>query len=191
MAVLCRLSYSSLNLVDDSGCMRRPSLLLTLLLLAGASCGGSPAPASSPSASPPGPAASTTGPPVAFGRGTVSIETASGPVTFAVEVAETTEAHQRGLMGRRELASDAGMIFVFADEQNRRFWMKDTLIPLSIAYADSTGRIVSIVDMEPCTADPCPLYSSDAPAQFALEVNQGRFDELGVQVGDVITLVEV
>jgi uncharacterized membrane protein (UPF0127 family) len=169
--------------------MRRPSLALALLLLAAAACDGDVAPASSPSGSPPPPVSATPPSGATFGRGTVSIQTSSGPVTFAVEVAESSEAHAQGLMGRTELAPDAGMIFVFPDEQSRNFWMKDTPIPLTIAFAASTGRIGTILDMEPCTADPCPLYSSEGSAQFALEVNRGRLGELGVETGDVMTLV--
>ena len=66
--------------------------------------------------------------------------------------------------------------------------MKDTLIPLSIAFWDEDGRIVGIQDMEPCTADPCPTYGSPEPYVGALEVNQGFFDEHGVVIGDRIEL---
>jgi uncharacterized membrane protein (UPF0127 family) len=62
--------------------------------------------------------------------------------------------------------------------------MEDTLIPLSIAFADENGRIVSIRDMEPCRADPCPTYPSGRAVTTALEVNQGAFERWGVGVGD-------
>jgi uncharacterized membrane protein (UPF0127 family) len=78
------------------------------------------------------------------------------------------------------------MLFVFGEDTDAAFWMKDTLIPLSIAFIDADGRIVTIHDMEPCTADPCEIYGSDAPYRTALEVNKGAFDEWGVQVGDVV-----
>jgi uncharacterized protein len=184
MAVLCRLSYSS-SFADDSACMRR--LAITLLLLA-SGCGGPPGPEGTPTPSSPAPATSETG--GVFGRGVVTITTASGDVTLDVEVAESPAAHARGLMGRPEMAEDAGMAFVFADVQPRRFWMKDTLIPLSIAFAAEDGRIVAILDMEPCTADPCHIYESGAPAQLALEVNQGFFAERGIRTGDSLALVE-
>ena len=75
------------------------------------------------------------------------------------------------------------MLFVYADEEARSFWMKNTLIPLSIAYIDSEGRIVDIQDMNPLDDEP-PHYVSAEPARYALEVNQGFFEERGVKVGD-------
>lgn len=79
------------------------------------------------------------------------------------------------------------MLFLFADEGGpvtTRFWMKDTLIPLSIAFWDANGRIVAIRDMVPCTADPCATYGAPAPYVAALEVNRGFFQAHGVTVGD-------
>jgi uncharacterized membrane protein (UPF0127 family) len=86
-------------------------------------------------------------------------------------------------MGRTALGEDKGMLFVFDGEQELSFWMKGTLIPLSVAYMDSEGRIVDIQDMKPLDDEP-PHYASAEPAQYALEVNQGFFDERGVEVGD-------
>ena len=81
------------------------------------------------------------------------------------------------------------MLFVYPDEQDLSFWMKNTLIPLSIAYIDAQGRIVDIQDMKPLDDDP-PNYVSAEPAKYALEVNQGFFDEHGVKVGDRAELPE-
>jgi len=78
---------------------------------------------------------------------------------------------------------------VFGYEQVLSFWMKNTLIPLSIAYMDSEGRIVDIQDMEPRYDEP-PHYVSAEPAQYALEVNKGFLDEHGVKVGDRAELPE-
>jgi uncharacterized membrane protein (UPF0127 family) len=64
--------------------------------------------------------------------------------------------------------------------------MKDTLIPLSIAFIDDENRIISIQDMDPCTEDPCPGFAPKQPYWAALEVNQGAFAEWGVEVGDVV-----
>ena len=75
------------------------------------------------------------------------------------------------------------MLFVYPDERERSFWMKDTLIPLSIAFMDSEGRIVDIQDMKALDDAP-PHYTSAEPARYALEVNEGFFDERGVEVGD-------
>ena len=66
--------------------------------------------------------------------------------------------------------------------------MKDTLIPLSIAFADADGTILSILDMDPCESDPCEIYDPGVPYRSALEVNQGAFDDWGVRVGDTLSL---
>jgi uncharacterized protein len=106
-------------------------------------------------------------------------------VEVPVEIAATDAERERGLMGRTALAEDAGMLFVFDREQQLSFWMKDTLIPLSIAYINESGRIVDIQDMQPLDETPHP---SAAPAKYALEVNQGFFVARGIQVGDKVEL---
>jgi uncharacterized protein len=106
-------------------------------------------------------------------------------VPVEVEIADTEAERQTGLMGRTILPEDAGMLFVFEGEQTLSFWMKDTLIPLSIAYIDSQGRIVDIQHMQPLDETP---HISVAPAQYALEVNQGFFEERGITVGDTVEL---
>jgi uncharacterized membrane protein (UPF0127 family) len=116
------------------------------------------------------------------------IETKDDEVTVHVEVADTEAERARGLMGRRELLDDAGMVFVFPTDSTSAFWMKDTLIPLSIAFYDESGTIVRILDMEPCTRDPCVLYDPEASYRGALEVNRGAFERWGVREGDVLRL---
>ena len=106
-------------------------------------------------------------------------------IPVQVEIADTDAERQTGLWGRPTLAEDAGMLFVFDQEQPLSFWMKDTLIPLSIAYISAEGRIVDIQDMPPLDETPHP---SAEPAQYALEVNQGFFAERGVAVGDTVEL---
>jgi uncharacterized membrane protein (UPF0127 family) len=115
---------------------------------------------------------------------TVNIHASSGKeVRVRVEIADDVLEQSRGLMYRTALAEDRGMLFVFPDEEERSFWMRNTLIPLSIAFMDSEGRIVDIQDMKPLDDDP-PHYVSAEPAQYALEVNRGFFKVLGVKVGD-------
>jgi uncharacterized membrane protein (UPF0127 family) len=115
---------------------------------------------------------------------TLTIESSSGDrVEVRVEIADSDAERARGLMGRTALAEDRGMLFVFDEEQPLSFWMKNTLIPLSIAFMDSEGRIVDIQDMKPLDDDP-PHYVSAEPARYALEVNQGFFEKRGVEVGD-------
>ena len=115
---------------------------------------------------------------------TVTIHTSSGEeVRVRVEIADNAFEIARGLMYRTALAENRGMLFIFEGEQKLSFTMKNTLIPLSIAFIGSEGRIVDIQDMKPLDDDP-PSYVSARPAQYALEVNQGFFEERGVEVGD-------
>lgn len=118
--------------------------------------------------------------------GTVSITNAAGQtVDIPVEIADTPAEQEYGLMGRTALAADAGMLFVFDQDQPLSFWMKDTLIPLSIAFISSEGTIVDMQDMQPLDETP---HDSAAPAKYALEVNQGFFAANGIQVGDQAVL---
>lgn len=103
---------------------------------------------------------------------------------ISVEIADTPSERGQGLMGRETLPADAGMVFVFPEDVRGAFWMKDTLVPLSIAFYSADGRILEILDMEPCAADPCPLYDPGVAYRGALEVNQGAFAGWGVSVGD-------
>ncbi len=114
------------------------------------------------------------------------IDTGSERVSIRVEVADDEAERETGLMGRESLPEDAGMAFLWSDPVRVSFWMKDTLIPLSIAFWDADGSIISILDMAPCRADPCPTYDPGAAFVGALEVNEGFFASRGVEVGDVI-----
>ncbi len=115
---------------------------------------------------------------------TVTIDASGGDeVRVRVEIADEASEQARGLMYRTALAENQGMLFVFPREERLSFWMKNTLIPLSVAFMDSEGRIVDIQDMKPLDDDP-PSYVSAEPARYALEVNQGFFEERGVKVGD-------
>ena len=104
-------------------------------------------------------------------------------VTIVAEVADEPHERQKGLMHRKELQTNHGMLFVYTEMKHRSFWMKNTLIPLSIAYLDSSCKIVHIANMTPMTLEGVP---SMKPAQFALEMNQGWFEEHNVSVGAVL-----
>jgi uncharacterized membrane protein (UPF0127 family) len=119
---------------------------------------------------------------------TLRIETATANVSLDVEVADDDAERARGLMEREELGPIDGMAFVWDEPVETTFWMKDTLIPLSIAFWDDRGRIFSILDMAPCEAEPCPRYGPGAPILGALEVEQGAFADHGVEVGDHVEL---
>lgn len=106
--------------------------------------------------------------------------------TVVAELAATPEERQRGLMYRTELPAGSGMLFVFEEEQELSFWMKDTYIPLDIAFIDAAGRIVDIQHMRPQTEN---LHTSAAPAIFALEVPLGWFAAHDVNVGDTAQIL--
>ena len=112
------------------------------------------------------------------------IETKAGEVRLKVELAADPSAWAQGLKGRTSLPRDRGMLFLFPKASADPFWMKDTLIPLSVAFADSGGRILRIMEMEPCREDPCPLYYPGVAYRQALEVNRGWFKEHNVVPGD-------
>lgn len=114
----------------------------------------------------------------------------SGTPVLRVAVATTEAEKQRGLMGLRSLPQDSGMAFVWTEPTTSVFWMKDTLVPLSIAFVDAAGRIVTIREMQPCRSDPCPVYRSEAPFVLAIEANRGWFDRNGIRVGDRARLEE-
>lgn len=106
---------------------------------------------------------------------------------FSVELATDDAQRQHGLMNRTSLPADHGMLFVFPRTGPQAFWMKNTLIPLDILYFNAGRRLVSMqLDVPPCTADPCPVYPSDAPARYVLELSAGTARRIGAQAGDVL-----
>lgn len=116
---------------------------------------------------------------------TVTLVEPDGGVALPIPVydAYRPRLRKRGLMERTDLPSGAGMVFRFPDDRENGFWMKNTVIPLSIAYFDADGVVNTVLDMEPCTTIRCPSYPPDVPYRGALEVNQGFFDEIGLQPG--------
>ena len=173
--------------------MRSSIATLTLLfasLFLAAGCGGegSPAPSGAPGETAPATTAPATTAPSSGSEAaqatTLAIISSDGTRTeVEIEIADDRAEQQRGLMERTELAENAGMLFVFDREEPRSFWMRNTLIPLSIAYIDSDGRIVDIKDMQPLDETSVP---SAEPAQYALEVNQGFFEARGIEVGNTL-----
>ncbi len=103
-----------------------------------------------------------------------------GLVSAHVEIAATEPARRLGLMHRKSLLQDHGMLFVFDHPDIHCFWMKNTPLPLSIAFIDATGRIVNITDMQPFNeASHCP----PAPIVYALEMQQGWFAANNISSG--------
>lgn len=120
--------------------------------------------------------------------GELVIRSPDRTVTLEVEIADDADERSTGLMGRERLDPFDGMAFVWDEPVRTSFWMKNTLIPLSIAFWNEGGRIVSILDMEPCEAAPCPLYDPGREFVGAVEVDQGTFDRRGIEVGDRVEL---
>jgi uncharacterized membrane protein (UPF0127 family) len=102
-----------------------------------------------------------------------------------VELARTKRQRARGLMNRAALDRDRGMLFMFREEEHLSFWMKDTSIPLTIAFLDSEGVVVDIYDMEPYDLEP---VRSSRKCRYAIEVNRGFFQKAGLSEGDSIDL---
>jgi uncharacterized membrane protein (UPF0127 family) len=101
-----------------------------------------------------------------------------------VEIARRPEDRSQGLMFRSSLAPDSGMLFVFDQEEVRYFWMKNTWIPLSIAYIGSDRVITDILEM--AAGDTTTRYFSSSPALYALEMNAGWFLSRGIRPGDTV-----
>lgn len=116
-----------------------------------------------------------------------------GGVEVAVYVAADTDQRGHGLMAREDLADGTGMVFLFPRETSGAFYMYRTLIPLSIAFVRGDGTILSVLDMEPCTsqeAGECPLYPSGGRYRHALEVEQGFFDQIGLDTSWTVELAD-
>lgn len=120
---------------------------------------------------------------LSFPRSTLWVEAGGRRHTLRVEVADTPERQAQGLMFRKALGEEEGMVFLFPAPESGGFWMKNTLIPLSIAFFNREGVILRILDMVPCRADPCPVYYPGVVYWGALEVNQGWFARRGVAPG--------
>ena len=109
-----------------------------------------------------------------FARATVLV---SG-TPWVVAVADTSELRSQGLMGVTDLGDLSGMLFVFEEDTQAGFWMKDTLIPLDVAFFGTGGSLVDLISMVPCADDLCPTYHAAGPYRYALEAAPGSFDAI-------------
>jgi uncharacterized membrane protein (UPF0127 family) len=114
---------------------------------------------------------------------------------LAVEVPDNTDEIEKGLMGRESLPNGTGMLFIYPDELvgQRRFWMKNTLVPLDIIFVDSNGRVVNIEHASPGfegerTCSNPDYYCSDGPAQFVVEAERGYANRTGISPGDELVI---
>jgi uncharacterized membrane protein (UPF0127 family) len=127
-----------------------------------------------------------------FSRGGVEFTAADGTVTCScVLVADTGDERAQGLMNVTDLQGFAGMVFVFDEDVTSQFFMRDTPMPLSIAWIAADGSLVSTADMDPCLdGGDCVSYPADGPYRFALEVPQGDLAAVGAVEGARFGLVE-
>ena len=121
--------------------------------------------------------------PIVFPKGELTLYQDDKYITIPIEIADTEELRSLGLMYREDIPQDYGMLFIFPTPGIRSFWMKNTYIPLDIAFIDSEERIIDILTMEPCINDPCPTYMIYKPFKYALEVKSGFFERYGFSEG--------
>jgi uncharacterized protein len=117
---------------------------------------------------------------VTFKKGQIKV----GPHPLKVELAVEEPERMQGLMFRKVLGKEDGMLFVFDEAAYHSMWMKNTLIPLSVAFVDASGEILNILDMEPLTLD---THSAAGPARYAIETNKGWFTQKKIKAGDKVT----
>jgi uncharacterized membrane protein (UPF0127 family) len=108
------------------------------------------------------------------------VDLAAGMHLIRAEVADNMSARTTGLMHRKSMAQNAGMVFVFAENAAHCMWMKNTLIPLSVAFIDEAGAIINIADMQPHSEQ---SHCAARPARYALEMNKGWFAQRGIKPG--------
>lgn len=161
--------------------MKRCLIAACVLFLIGSACGedrAAPTPAATPEYTP----FATAEPPE-------SVLVHFDEATVTAEVAATTQARGFGLMRRTKLGADAGMLFLFPAPDSGGFWMRNTLIPLQIAFmrrpTHDTFEVLALRDMVPCKKDPCTVYDPGLSYDAALEVNEGWFDAHAIREGSV------
>lgn len=116
---------------------------------------------------------------------TVAFRTGSSVSVLSVEVPKTQEERQKGLMNRKSLEEDSGMLFDFGKDTDTSFWMKDTPIPLSIAFVSSSGKVLAVKDMQPFDLS---SVSSPAKYRYAVEANRGWFSAHGIKPGTIASI---
>ncbi len=160
----------------------RLRLLPLALVLALSACGGAP------------PVIDTAPIQAPLSTARLTVTSPSGKtVEVQAELADSPEERETGLMGRTALPEGTGMLFIFPQEQQLYFWMKDTLIPMDVLYFAADGRYLNAETMTPCppsTAD-CPIYASSGAALFALEVPPGSAGAWAMGPGGMLELPKV
>ncbi len=109
-----------------------------------------------------------------------TVQLSAGMHLIRAEVADSMGTRMEGLMHRKSMAQNSGMVFVFEENATHCMWMRNTLIPLSVAFIDETGAIVNIADMQPHSEQ---SHCASRPARYALEMNKGWFAQRGIKPG--------
>lgn len=125
-----------------------------------------------------------------FPKGTLIISQEGEQVTIPIEIADAEELRSFGLMYRKDIPFEYGMLFVFPTPGIRSFWMKNTFVELDIAFINSEGIIIDIQRMEPCQGPNCPIYTIYKPFKYALEVKAGFFERYGFSEGAKIEWIK-
>ena len=167
------------SLTWHRGRTRPLSLLILFLVLIGLGCDRQGTTA------PPSPVAASQAAAVEVSEIERKVAMDIGGQTFILEVAATDADRQRGLMHRKSMAADRGMIFIFPEEARRSFWMRNTLIPLDIIYVDAFGKVVHVAQMKPLDETGTP---SGWPAKYAIELNEGTAKRLNVVPGNMLRI---
>ncbi len=110
-------------------------------------------------------------------------------ITYTVEIAANKLRHTKGLMFRKSMGEREGMLFVFKHSADKRFWMKNTKIPLDIIFINKEKRIINIEEAVPCLAAPCRGYHSRGRARYVLEINQGQCKIYGFEKGTRVDFI--
>lgn len=117
----------------------------------------------------------------------LTLQTQNKTIKLNVEIADSPEEREKGLMERDKLEEGKGMLFVFEDEAPRAFWMKNTLISLDVIFFNGRKEVIETIQfMKPCKEAQCPSYRGNLPAMYALEVPAGFVQEKGVKAGDTM-----
>lgn len=173
--------------------MRPFVVTLALVALVGACAGSAPPVATPPAGATGSPTPPAAAPPVTvpavpplhpsvddYPDAIVRLTHGTRAVAVAVKVADTPERRSHGLMEVESLPDGTGMLFVFEEDRRGAFWMKDTLVPLDIAFIAADGAVLAILHMTPCVSDPCERYDPRVAYRYALEVPAGWLEEVGV-----------
>jgi len=124
---------------------------------------------------------------LAMAQGMPVVELTAGFHRIEAEVAATPQSRAQGLMHRKAMDSQRGMLFVFTHDAAHCMWMKNTLLPLSVAFMDASGRILNIAEMKPHSEE---NHCATKPARYALEMNTGWFAQRGLKAGDLMGGIE-